>query len=101
MINAEQIIIMLSSCVAISLLTTGTEKARRVGSLIGLIGQPFWLWSTFEAGQWGMFVVSAWFTYRYIVGADLLGLLCGLLGLKSKETSQPASFTHLFEKERV
>lgn len=70
--NAIQIIILISSCVAITLLTGSNEKSRRIGSLIGLVGQPFWLWSNFEAGQWGMFCVSAYFTYRYIVGSGML-----------------------------
>lgn len=69
--NTIQIVIFISSCVAITLLTGNNEKLKRVGSLIGLIGQPFWLWSNFEAGQWGMFFVSAYFTYRYIIGAGI------------------------------
>ncbi|EKD40816.1 MAG: hypothetical protein ACD_74C00157G0001 [uncultured bacterium] len=86
MINAIQFLITISSCVAITLLTGESEKSKRVGCLVGLVGQPFWLWSTFEAGQWGMFLVSAWFTYRYIVGATPKRL---------SFIRQAAEFTHL------
>lgn len=38
------------------------------GFVLGLCGQPFWIWSAYHSGQWGIFFVSLWFTYRHIVG---------------------------------
>lgn len=32
-----------------------TSKKPLLGFWIGLAGQPFWLWSSFWAGQWGVF----------------------------------------------
>jgi len=74
--NTIQLIITLSSCIALTLLTGHNEKSKRAGCLVGLIGQPFWLLSTFEAGQWGMFLCSAFITYRYMVGSGMTIKLC-------------------------
>lgn len=43
-------------------------KHRRLGFIFGLCGQPFWLYTTYVSGQWGMFVVSCWFTVNHIRG---------------------------------
>ncbi len=37
-------------------------RQRRIGYLLGLLSQPFWLWATYTADQWGMFVLACWYT---------------------------------------
>jgi hypothetical protein len=39
-----------------------------VGFGFGLLGQPFWLYATWTAHQWGMFAVSVYFTLAYALG---------------------------------
>lgn len=31
------------------------------GVLVGLIGQPAWIWTTARERQWGMFALSIWY----------------------------------------
>jgi len=44
------------------------ESWRRWGFIIGLVGQPFWLYVTFTSKQWGMFTLSLWYTYTWCLG---------------------------------
>jgi len=66
----QQIIILLSSAGAIGLVLTHAPCTRinRLGCLIGLIGQPFWLWENMRADQFGMFLVGIWFLGWYAYG---------------------------------
>jgi hypothetical protein len=66
-----QLGILIISCITITLLTCKNKKLRKWGCVTGLVGQPLWLYSTWTAEPflWGMFIVSCWFTYRYIAGA--------------------------------
>lgn len=41
---------------------------KRWGFLVGLAGQPLWLWETIRAGQIGMLALSAWFAWSYWTG---------------------------------
>ncbi|MCL5991388.1 MAG: hypothetical protein M1419_04730 [Bacteroidetes bacterium] len=59
-----QIIIFITSASAIWLVSR-KEDWRRWGYIIGLIGQPFWLYSTFVNEQWGIFLLTFVFTYSW------------------------------------
>lgn len=63
-----QIIIILSSTLALWLVNGENVKARRYGCLIGVIGQPFWLIETYQAAQWGMLIVSILYTAGWMRG---------------------------------
>ena len=41
------------------------EEWRRWGYVLGLVSQPFWFYSTIRTEQWGMFVLSLWYTYSW------------------------------------
>jgi hypothetical protein len=43
-------------------------KHYRFGFIAGLCGQPFWIYATLDAGQWGGFLISLWFTYNHARG---------------------------------
>ena len=34
------------------------EHWRKYGYIVGLISQPFWLYASYKAEQWGIFVLS-------------------------------------------
>lgn len=51
-------IIALSGIVAVILLLHPNKKLGRWGAFVGLAGQPFWLYATFVAGAWGMFIAA-------------------------------------------
>lgn len=66
-----QFVILASACVAIGIIVMAPQRSHgtRVGCWVGLIGQPFWLYETMRADQFGMFAVSLWFTGVYLAGA--------------------------------
>jgi len=45
-------------------LSTST-KPPRAGYLIGMAAQPLWIVETWQAGQWGMFLLSLCFFFGY------------------------------------
>jgi hypothetical protein len=63
-----QIWIVACSAAAIFLLTSKLPRRRRLGCMIGLIGQPAWIVSALNAGQWGVLVLSCWFAISYARG---------------------------------
>lgn len=40
-------------------------KWRRWGCVVGLIGQPFWIYSAIVAHQWGIFALSIFYTMMW------------------------------------
>ncbi len=59
--------ITASACGAIWLLARN-DAARRWGFVVGLAGQPAWLYETFSSGQFGMLLVTGFFTWVYARG---------------------------------
>ena len=57
-----QAIIILSGAIAILFVDHPNIKRRRLGSLVGLLGQPFWMYSTVTAEQWGMLALTLFYT---------------------------------------
>jgi len=61
----SQVAILIFSGASVWALAGGRT---RLGFILGLGGQPFWIFTTWQAGQWGMLLVSLWFTYNYLRG---------------------------------
>lgn len=61
----SQTMILLCSCTSIWLLA---GRHKRLGFMVGLMGQPFWLITSYSAGQWGVFITSLWFTMNHVRG---------------------------------
>jgi len=59
-----QVGIICTSLPAMYLLNNG----KQAGSVYGLFGQVFWVTSTLMNNQWGMFALTFFFTYSYIIG---------------------------------
>ena len=57
-----QFIIGVTAVLALWLVAKGTPPSRLWGSVIGLIGEPFWFYSTWVTEQWGIFFVTFMFT---------------------------------------
>jgi hypothetical protein len=64
-LNIDQIAILIFSCSSIWALSS---KRYFLGFILGLCGQPFWIYSSLTAGQYGIFLVSLWFTGNHIKG---------------------------------
>lgn len=58
----DQIGIAVLGVTAIWLSQAQNIKARRWSSIFGLAAQPFWFYTTFAAGQWGIFVLTFIYT---------------------------------------
>lgn len=54
----EQTIIAMCGIASIWLANDPTESRRRWAPIIGLVAQPFWMYATFSAEQWGIFALS-------------------------------------------
>jgi hypothetical protein len=65
--NAVQLAIIICSCTSAWFISR-KGSSQRWGFVVGLAGQPFWMWSSLQTGDWGIFLVSCWFTWRHIVG---------------------------------
>ena len=66
-VELAQVLIGLTGCAALLLLASNTTWGRW-GYVVGLLGQPAWLWCTWSASQFGMFFVSVCFTIVYAWG---------------------------------
>lgn len=66
--TAAQLLITVTSCLAINLVTDPDPSLRMIGACIGLAGQPLWVHSTLKNDQPGMLIVSIVFTYSYLRG---------------------------------
>lgn len=44
------------------------EKWRRWGYIIGLLGQPFWIYTSIHNKQWGILILSLWYGYAWAQG---------------------------------
>lgn len=42
---------------------------RRYASITGLLAQPFWLYTTYQAQQWGILFICVLYTAMYFKGA--------------------------------
>lgn len=60
--------IFISGALAIWLLSDPFSRFHRHGCWIGLSGQPFWLWATFQHAQWGMFALTIIYSASFVRG---------------------------------
>jgi len=44
------------------------EKWKRWGYILGLIGQPFWIYSSIVNEQWGILIMTLFYTYSWSQG---------------------------------
>jgi len=58
----EQIGIALTSVLAIWFSQCKSFKIRRWASICGLVGQPFWFYTTYTHKQWGIFFLTFVYT---------------------------------------
>ena len=59
------------------------EDWKRWGYIIGLIGQPFWIYTAYQQHQWGLFLLTLIYTYswsqgiyNYWIKTDMNNLIC-------------------------
>lgn len=64
----EQTVIAITGVVAIFLTQSRDRNWQRFACLIGLAGQPFWMMATYQSEQWGMFVLTLFYTLAWCRG---------------------------------
>lgn len=60
-----QTMITTTGIIAIWLVNDHRATHRRYACIIGLVGQPFWLYSAYTAGHWGVFILSMVYTVAW------------------------------------
>ena len=64
----EQVGIAVFGVAAIWLSQDSRESWRRWACVCGLVGQPFWFYATWKAGQWGIFLLCFIYAYSWARG---------------------------------
>jgi len=64
----EQVVIAFTGVIAIWLTQQNNESWKRYACLFGLAGQPFWCYSAYHADQWGILILSVFYTYAWMMG---------------------------------
>lgn len=64
----EQAGIVVFGVMAVWLSQDGRENVRRWACIAGLCAQPFWLYTTWKAQQWGIFGVSILYAWGWFRG---------------------------------
>lgn len=62
--HISQIAILVTNAPAIWLVGR-LENWKRWGYVLGLLGQPFWFYTTLHNKQYGVFVLAIWYTYAW------------------------------------
>jgi small-conductance mechanosensitive channel len=62
-----QIWIIIFGCSAIWFVGR-LEKWKRWGYIFGLLSQPAWIYTSIYYNQWGVLILSLWYTYSWIQG---------------------------------
>lgn len=60
--------VFISGALSIWLLSDPRSRFHRHGCWIGLLAQPVWLLTTFQAHQWGMFALSLIYSASFLRG---------------------------------
>lgn len=71
----DQGIILASGALAIWFSQDLREPWRRWSCVAGIIGQPFWFYSTWHSEQWGMFALTCFYTLAFLRGLYGLWLM--------------------------
>lgn len=64
----EQIIIAACGLATVWLSQCRTFNARKWAAPIGLVAQPAWLYASWQAGQWGIFLLSIVYAVAWVRG---------------------------------
>lgn len=64
-----QLILALCGLSALWMATGHNLRARRWAPVVGLFGQPAWLWFAWQSSAWGLFVLSLVYSAVYVRGA--------------------------------
>lgn len=64
----EQIVIFTTGIAAVWLSQDEKSAKRKYACLFGMAGQPFWLYASYQASQWGILILSIVYTIAWMKG---------------------------------
>lgn len=64
----EQIVIFTTGIAAVWLSQDEKSAKRKYACLFGMTGQPFWLYASYQASQWGILILSIVYTIAWMKG---------------------------------
>jgi len=67
----DQVGIAFTGVVAIFLTQSKHESRRRYACLFGIAAQPFWLYSAYQASQWGILFMSFFYGWAWLKGVHM------------------------------
>lgn len=70
--NLVQAVIVVGTGVTAYLVASNKDAVRKWGFRVGICCQPFWLWSAWHGGQWGIAGTCFWYAFCYHRGLRLL-----------------------------
>jgi hypothetical protein len=70
-LSFDQSGIVFTGMIAVWLTQDARESRRRWACIFGIAGQPFWLYATYKAGQWGILATCAVYTWSWWRGVRL------------------------------
>lgn len=57
----EQVIIAVCGITTVYLSQDKRHAVRKWACIVGMFAQPFWLYATWQAGQWGIFALAIFY----------------------------------------
>ena len=64
----SQVIIACTGMVAIYLTQQSNDNLKKYAPILGLVGQPFWYYTTLTNVQYGIFLLTLGYTYLWGMG---------------------------------
>jgi len=63
----DQIFIAITGLAAVFLSQSNGDK-RKYACFFGIASQPFWFYTTYTNEQWGIFALTFFYTYAWVLG---------------------------------
>lgn len=64
----EQTIIAICGITSVWLSQDHRQAVQRWACIFGVFAQPFWMYATWKAGQWGIFLLAIFYTIGWLRG---------------------------------
>jgi nicotinamide riboside transporter PnuC len=64
----DQVAIFMTGIVAVWLSQDEKPERRKYACLFALVGQPFWFYASYQASQWGVMILSIFYTIAWAKG---------------------------------
>ena len=63
-----QVALFFTGFIAIAITQQSNDKIKKYAPIFGLLGQPFWLYTALDNGQYGIFALTLGYTYLWGLG---------------------------------